>query len=97
VHIARTRRKSHACEVLLRKPEGESPLRRSSSRSEDKIKIGVQDIGWEDVDWINFARNGDQWRALVNTVTCFWVPMKLWISRVAEQLLTIRKDSYPRS
>jgi hypothetical protein len=25
--------------------------------------IGIRDIGWEDVDWIYLAQNGEQWPA----------------------------------
>jgi hypothetical protein len=38
--------------VMLRKPEGISPLRRSSNRWRDNIKIDVQEIEREDVDWM---------------------------------------------
>jgi hypothetical protein len=45
--------------VMLRNSEGMSPLRRSSNRWKDNIKIDVQEIGQEDVDWINLVLNGD--------------------------------------
>jgi hypothetical protein len=28
----------------------------------------ILERGWDDVDYIDMAQNGDQWRALVNTV-----------------------------
>jgi hypothetical protein len=31
-------------------------------------------MGWDGMDWIDFAQNRDQWKALVNAV------MNLWIS-----------------
>jgi hypothetical protein len=31
-------------------------------------------IGWGDVDWIYLAQDGEQWRALVNTVMNLRVP-----------------------
>jgi hypothetical protein len=34
----------------------------------DNIKIGLRKTGWDVVDWIDLAQEGDQWRALVNTV-----------------------------
>jgi hypothetical protein len=37
-------------------------------RSEDNIRMDLWVIGWEVVKWIHLAQNGDQWRALVNTV-----------------------------
>jgi hypothetical protein len=33
-----------------------------------------REIGWDDVDWIDLARDGDQWRALVTTVMKVRVP-----------------------
>jgi hypothetical protein len=30
--------------------------------------MGVREIGWGDMDWIDLAQFGDQWRVLVNTV-----------------------------
>jgi hypothetical protein len=44
------------------------PLARSRRRWVDNIKIDLRKIGWNGMDWIDLAQNGDQWRALVNTV-----------------------------
>jgi hypothetical protein len=38
----------------------------------DNIKMGLRDIGCNDVDWIDLAEDRDQWRALVNTVMNLW-------------------------
>jgi hypothetical protein len=40
----------------------------------DNIKMGLREIGWDDVDWIYMAQDRDQWRALVNTVLNVRVP-----------------------
>jgi hypothetical protein len=40
----------------------------------DNIKMGLSEIGWDGVDWIDLALNRDQWRALVNTVMNLRVP-----------------------
>jgi hypothetical protein len=32
------------------------------------IKKNLREIGWDGMDWIDLAQDGDQWRALVNTV-----------------------------
>jgi hypothetical protein len=37
-------------------------------RWEDNIRMNLEEIGWEDVDWIQLAQDRDQWWALVNTV-----------------------------
>jgi hypothetical protein len=34
----------------------------------DNIKMDLREIGWRGKDWIDLARDRDQWRALVNTV-----------------------------
>jgi hypothetical protein len=36
--------------------------------------MDLREIGWHDVDWIDMARDRDQWRALVNTVMNLRVP-----------------------
>ena len=50
---------------LVRTPEGKRPLGRSSLRWEDNIKMNLQEVGLEDMDWI---RDRDKWRAIVNAV-----------------------------
>jgi len=44
------------------------PLGRPRSRWEDNIKMDLEEVGWEGVDWIHLAQDRDQWRDLVNTV-----------------------------
>jgi hypothetical protein len=43
----------------------------------NNIKIDLREIGWDNIDWTDLARNRDQWRALVNTVINFRVPQIL--------------------
>jgi hypothetical protein len=38
------------------------------------IKMGLREVGWGGVDWIDLAQDRDQWRALVNTVMNLQVP-----------------------
>jgi hypothetical protein len=40
---------------------------------EYNIKMDPREIGWGGMDWINLAEDKDQWRALVNMVTNFWI------------------------
>jgi hypothetical protein len=57
------------------KPEGKSPLERSRHRWEDNIKMHHQEVGWGGVmDWIDLAKYGDRWRALVNAVMNLQIP-----------------------
>jgi hypothetical protein len=50
------------------------PLARPRRRWVDKIKIDLREIGWDSMDWIDFAEDRDQWRALVITVMSLRVP-----------------------
>ena len=50
------------------KPEGKRPLVRPRHRWRDNIKMNFQEVGWEDMDWIDLVQNRDSWRALVNAV-----------------------------
>jgi len=37
-------------------------------RWEDNIKMDLQEVGCEGMDWIDLAQDGDRWWALVNAV-----------------------------
>jgi len=37
-------------------------------RLEDNIKMNVQEVGCEGIDWIDLAQDSDRWRSLVNAV-----------------------------
>jgi hypothetical protein len=63
-----------AYSILVGRPEGRRPLGRPRRKWEDKIKMGLREIGFGDVDWINLAQDRDMWRALVNTVMILRVP-----------------------
>jgi hypothetical protein len=68
-HVARIGEKMNAYRILVGKPEGKRPR-----RWVDNIKMDLREIGWDGVDWIDMARDRDQWRALVNTVLNLRVP-----------------------
>jgi hypothetical protein len=63
-----------AYSILVGKPEGKRPLRRSRRRCKDNIKMDLGEIVFGDVDWIHLAQDRDRWRALVNTVMSLRVP-----------------------
>jgi hypothetical protein len=58
----------NAFKVLVGKPEGEGPPGRPRRRWEGNIRMDLNEIGWEGVDWMHLAQDRDQWLALVNTV-----------------------------
>jgi hypothetical protein len=64
----------NAYRILVGNPEGKRPLGRPRRRWVDNIKINLREIVWNGMDWIDLARDRDQWRVLVNTVMNLWVP-----------------------
>jgi hypothetical protein len=60
--------------VFVRKPEKKRLLGRSKHRWEDNIKMDLQEVEWEGIDWIGLAQDKDRWRALVNAVMKLRVP-----------------------
>jgi hypothetical protein len=41
---------------------------------EDNIKMDLQEMGWEDMYWIDLAQNSDRWWTLINAVMNLRVP-----------------------
>ena len=60
--------------VLVGKPEEKSPFGRPRRRWEDNIKLDLQEVRCEGMDWIELAQDRDRWRALVNAVMKLRVP-----------------------
>ena len=59
---------------LVGKPEGKRPLGRPSCGWEDNIRMYLQEVGCEGMDWIDLALDRDRWRALVNEAMNLRVP-----------------------
>jgi hypothetical protein len=47
------------------KPEGKRPLGRPHSRLVDNITMNLREIGCGGMDWIDLARDRDQWNLRV--------------------------------
>jgi hypothetical protein len=47
--------KRKAYRILVRKPEGKRPLGRPRRRKVDNVKMGLREIGWDGVDWIDVS------------------------------------------
>ena len=57
-HIARMGKSRGVFRVLVGKPEGKRPLGRPSHRWEDNIKMDLQEVDREGMDWIDVAQDG---------------------------------------
>jgi hypothetical protein len=63
-----------AYRILVGRPEGTISFGRPRCRWEDNIKMDLQEVGWEAMDWIDMAKVRDRWRALVSAVMNLRVP-----------------------
>jgi hypothetical protein len=54
--------------VLVWKSEGKRPQGKPRRRWVDSIKMKLQEVGCEGMDWIDLKQDRDRWRALVNAV-----------------------------
>ena len=60
--------------VLVGKPEEKRPLGRPRRRWVDNIRMDLEEVGCEYVDWIGLAQYRDRWRTLVSVVMNFRAP-----------------------
>jgi hypothetical protein len=81
-HVRRMGVRRGVYRISVWKPEGKRPLGRTKSRWEDNIKMDLQEVGCEDIEWIEVAQDRDKWWALGNTV------MKLRVSQNVGNFLT---------
>jgi hypothetical protein len=64
----------NAYRLLVGKPERKRPLGRPRRRWVNNIRMDLGEVGWDDVDWIDLAKDRNRWRALVNSVLNLRVP-----------------------
>ena len=60
--------------VLVGKPQGKRPLEWPSHKLEDNIKMDLQEVGFEGMDWIDVVEYTDRWQSLMNGVINLLVP-----------------------
>jgi hypothetical protein len=60
--------------ILVGKFEGKRPLGRPRHRWEGNVRMGIREIGWEEVEWSHVVQVGDQSRHLVNMTMNFRAP-----------------------
>jgi hypothetical protein len=73
-YVARMGESRTLYRVLVGKPDGKRPLGRSRHRWEENIKVDLEEVGCEGMDWIDVAQDRDRWRALVKAVMNLRVP-----------------------
>jgi hypothetical protein len=56
------------------KSEERRPLGRHRRKWENNTKMDLRRVGFEDVDSIDLAEDGDRWRAVVNAVMNIQIP-----------------------
>ena len=56
------------------KPEGNRQLEGPRCGWEDNIKMNLQEVGCEGIDWTDLAQDRDRCQALVNAVMSLHVP-----------------------
>jgi hypothetical protein len=66
--------KRNAYRLLVGKQEGKRPLGRPRRRLVDSIRMDLGEMGWDDVDWIDLAKDKNRRRAIVNSVLNLRVP-----------------------
>jgi len=62
------RKSRNAYRVLVGKSEEKRPMGRARRRWEDNSKMGLQELGYWVMYWIELAQDRDRWRAVVNAV-----------------------------
>jgi len=59
-HVARMGERRGVYKILVGKPEGRRPLGRPGRRWKDNIKMDLQEVGCEGMDWIDVAWDRDR-------------------------------------
>ena len=54
--------------VFVGKPEGKRLLGRPRHRRKDNVKMNLQEVGFEGMDWIELDEDRGRWRVLVNAI-----------------------------
>jgi len=67
-YVAHVGEEREVYRVLVGKPEGRRPLGRPRRGWVDNIRIDLQEVGCEYMDWIGLAQDRDRWQTLVSAV-----------------------------
>jgi len=73
-NVARMGERRSVYWVLVGKRKGRRPLGRPRHKWEDNIKMNLQEVVCGGMDWIEVARDRDNWRVLMTAVMNLRVP-----------------------
>ena len=73
-HVARMGEEREVYRVLVGKTEGRRPMGRPRRSWVNNIRMELQEVGCEYMDWIGLAQDRDRWRTLVSAVMNIQVP-----------------------
>ena len=76
-HVARMGEERGVYRILLGKTDGRRPVGRPRRRWVDNIRMDLQEVGCDYMDWIGLAQDRDRWRTLVSAVMNLRVPRNL--------------------
>jgi hypothetical protein len=65
-HVVLSQKGEVHTEILVGKPEGKRPLGRPRRRWKDNIKMDLQEVECEGINWIYLAQDIERWWELVN-------------------------------
>jgi hypothetical protein len=66
----------NTCNILVGKLDRTRPFGRPRRRWKFSIRLDLQEIGWEVVDWLHEPQDMDQWQVVINTVMNLRFPLK---------------------
>ena len=73
-HVARMEEGRSAFKILRGNPIGKRPLGKPRRRWEDNIRMDLEEVGINAVNWVDSVQDRDYWRALVNAELNLRVP-----------------------
>jgi hypothetical protein len=66
--VALTGDRRDAYRALVGRSEGKRPIGRPKRRRENNIKMGIPEMAWEGIEWIDLDENRDRWCVILYVV-----------------------------